>query len=283
LSPAACAAGTRGRTLKTKSCGTHCNHEGCGNQVRFHVFLSLLKIAAETSSFWKRKCNSKNVNPVYAPISVSIPIGDQAIHGDLTFSPQSKATVVFAHGSGSSRNSPRNKYVAEVLSQAGLATLLIDLLTPAEEMVDQRTGRYRFDIHLLATRLVAATDWVLHQWTLSTHPVGYFGASTGAAAALVAASERPGIVRAVVSRGGRPDLVRATLAKVDAPTLLIVGELDREVLQLNRHAAKRLRGPSEIFVVPGASHLFEEPGAIERVSSLARDWFASQLLLQRAA
>lgn len=181
--------------------------------------------------------------------------------------------VLFAHGSGSSRHSPRNQYVARVLNSAGIATLLLDLLTPEEEAVDRRTAHLRFDIALLARRLVAATGWCRAQTELATLPVGYFGASTGAAAALVASATLPDLIAAVVSRGGRPDLAGPHLTGVRAPTLLIVGSADYEVLALNRRASAAMTARNEIAIVPGATHLFEEAGALEHVAMLSRDWF----------
>lgn len=211
---------------------------------------------------------------------VELPVGDAGIEGLLTLPPGAQGIVVFAHGSGSSRFSPRNAAVASVLVQAGLATLLLDLLTPTEEAEDRLTGRYRFDIRLLADRVTGAIDWLGADAlvgdippAIGDLPVGCFGASTGAAAALVAAAERPERVAAVVSRGGRPDLSGPALPNVTAPTLLIVGSRDVEVLQLNREAQELLAGESRLEVLPGASHLFEEPGALDQVAALARDWF----------
>jgi len=215
--------------------------------------------------------------------TVSIPIGQYTIEGGLTLPENAKAAVIFAHGSGSSRHSPRNKYVAEILNRRGLATLLIDLLTADEELLDIRTAEYRFDIDLLADRLIAATDWSVKDTRLSTAAIGYFGASTGAAAALIAAAKRPERVSAVVSRGGRPDLAEDHLARVSAPTLLIVGEFDHEVMDLNRRAAKIMHAPNEIQTVPGATHLFEEEGALEQVAALAGEWFEKHLPHRPAA
>jgi pimeloyl-ACP methyl ester carboxylesterase len=208
---------------------------------------------------------------------VSIPIGEIALEGDLNIPPRAIGVVVFAHGSGSSRFSSRNRFVASVLEQAGLATLLMDLLTRDEEVVDQLTAHLRFDIELLAERLVAATDWLAAEEDAKHLPIGYFGASTGAAAALVAAAERPEVVRAIVSRGGRPDLAGPALSRVRAPTLLIVGSRDELVIELNRAALKDLRGEKRLEIVPGATHLFEEPGTLEEVARLARDWFVRYL------
>src|SRR5438477_7617722 len=187
--------------------------------------------------------------------TISIPIGRNVIQGDLLLPADAKGAVIFAHGSGSSRHSPRNKYVAEILNQGGLATLLIDLLTLDEERVDNRTAEHRFNIELLAERLVAATDWAGAHQKLSNLRLGYFGASTGAAAALVAAARRPGVIGAVVSRGGRPDLAGAELTRVRAPTLLIVGGADGPVIDMNESALRDL-GPAvkQLVIVPGASH-----------------------------
>ena len=198
--------------------------------------------------------------------------------GDLVLVDGARGVVLFAHGSGSSRHSPRNKQVAAGLNDAGLATLLIDLLTASEEEADVRTGQLRFDVPLLASRLTAAVDWLAAQPTTASLPVGLFGASTGAAAALVTAAARPDTVAAVVSRGGRPDLAGPALSEVPQPTLLIVGGDDPEVLDLNRGVQDRLAGPNRLEVVPGATHLFEEPGALEQVAALARAWFATRLL-----
>jgi pimeloyl-ACP methyl ester carboxylesterase len=180
--------------------------------------------------------------------------------------------VVFAHGSGSSRFSERNRAVAQVLQHAGLATLLMDLLTPEEESVDRYTREYRFDVEHLGRRVVAVVDWVGRTKSIAMLPIGCFGASTGAAAALIAAAERPGEVRAVVSRGGRPDLAAGMLQLVQAPTLLIVGGLDEDVQILNERAKRAIRAPVSLEIVPGATHLFEEPGALATVAALARDW-----------
>jgi pimeloyl-ACP methyl ester carboxylesterase len=185
--------------------------------------------------------------------------------------------VVFAHGSGSSRHSPRNRHVAAVLEQAGFGSLLMDLLSGDEEEVDRHTARYRFDVRLLAGRLIAATEWLRESGPAPDLPVGYFGASTGAAAAFIAAAERPAGIRAIVSRGGRPDLAMDHLPLVSAPSLLIVGELDREVIAMNQAALAQLRGEKELVIVPGASHLFEEPGALDEVARLAAAWFRRHL------
>ncbi len=210
---------------------------------------------------------------------VTVQLESTTLEGNLVVPMGAGGVVLFAHGSGSSRHSPRNRYVAGTLQQAGLVTLLLDLLTAAEEAIDARTGHLRFDIDLLASRLVGATDWLAQQLALAALPVGYFGASTGAAAALVAAAARPDRVAAVVSRGGRPDLAGTALHSVRAPTLLIVGGHDYTVVELNRAALTELRAAkTELAIVPGATHLFEEPGALEEVARLATAWFMHHLL-----
>jgi dienelactone hydrolase len=208
---------------------------------------------------------------------VTVPVGGARLVGDLTVPREAIGTVVFAHGSGSGRFSPRNQYVAAELVRGGLATLLIDLLTPAEEAIDRRTAHLRFDIRLLSERVIGAIDWLASDGQVGSQRVGCFGASTGAAAALVAAAERPRQLRAVVSRGGRPDLAGESLRRVTAATLLIVGSRDTEVLRLNQQAQQLLAGESRLEIVPGATHLFEEPGAMEHVAALAREWFARHL------
>jgi pimeloyl-ACP methyl ester carboxylesterase len=214
---------------------------------------------------------------IVAEREVVVPAGPVRLEGALTLPDGAAGLVVFAHGSGSSRHSPRNRFVAAALRDAGLGTLLMDLLTAAEEQADARTGHLRFDIELLAERVVAAVDWLGIEDAAAGLPVGCFGASTGAAAALVAAAERPERVAAVVSRGGRPDLAAAALELVLAPTLLIVGGRDTQVIALNEEAARRMRAPVELEIVPRAGHLFEEPGALERVAELAGGWFARHL------
>jgi pimeloyl-ACP methyl ester carboxylesterase len=209
--------------------------------------------------------------------AVRIDTAGVALEGDLVIPEGALALVVFAHGSGSSRFSPRNRYVARLLNKRRLATLLVDLLTPAEEEQDALSGRLRFDINLLADRLMGATDWASREPATQRLPLGYFGASTGAAAALVAAALRAERVGAVVSRGGRPDLADVALRDVRAPTLLIVGGNDPEVLELNRMALKLMSCVRQLAIVPGASHLFEEPGALDEVARLARDWFLRHL------
>ena len=208
---------------------------------------------------------------------VRIPAGNVTLDGDLCLPDGSQGLVVFAHGSGSSRLSTRNRRVATALREAGLGTLLFDLLTRDEEKIDEVTAELRFNISFLAERLVAVTDWIETQEDSSELPIGYFGASTGAAAALVAAALRPGRVAAVVSRGGRPDLAMKHLDKVKAPTLLIVGGDDTEVIKLNQIALDNLTTAKELVIVPGATHLFEEPGTLEEVQRLAAAWFLKYL------
>lgn len=215
------------------------------------------------------------------PGAVRIVSSGALLEGSLVLPPAAQGVVLFAHGSGSSRYSPRNRFVAAAIQEAGFATLLFDLLTGAEEAMDAQTGHLRFDVRLLADRLLSATDWALAEPSLGGVPIGYFGASTGAAAALVAASERP-TVGAIVSRGGRPDLAGDALAGVRAPTLLIVGGADTPVLAMNQAALAELRCPKQLAVVPHATHLFEEPGALEEVARLAADWFARHLSRPRA-
>jgi putative phosphoribosyl transferase len=207
---------------------------------------------------------------------VRLPMEGATLVGDLARPARARGLILFAHGSGSSRHSPRNREVARVLRQSGLATLLIDLLTRREEAEDATTGQWRFDIGLLARRLAAATDWVRAVDSTAGLPVGYFGASTGGGAALVAAAERADVF-AVVSRGGRPDLAGQALPRVTAPTLLIVGGDDVPVIAMNRAAAAAMRGEVHLEIVPGASHLFEEPGALEQVAALAARWFEGHL------
>jgi putative phosphoribosyl transferase len=210
---------------------------------------------------------------------VQISIGPVTLEGDLHIGSK-RAIVLFAHGSGSSRRSPRNKYVAEELQKAGLGTLLFDLLTGDEERIDEQTAHLRFDIGLLADRLAATTEWLVGQTIIdSDTKIGYFGASTGAAAALVAASKKQEVVGAIVSRGGRPDLARQYLDKVHAPTLLIVGGNDRSVIGMNQEAFDGLKiKDKRLDILPGATHLFEEPGKLEQVAHLARGWFERYLL-----
>jgi putative phosphoribosyl transferase len=199
-------------------------------------------------------------------------VGEAALEGNLVVPQTARGIVLFAHGSGSSRHSPRNRYVAGVLNDSGIATFLFDLLTEKEEAEDMRTGHLRFNIPLLAERVVGATDWVTDNSRTRDLRIGYFGASTGAAAALVAAAGRDDIA-AIVSRGGRPDLAGEALGRVQAPTLLIVGGRDTLVINLNESAQKEMRAQTELKIIAGASHLFEEPGALEQVAKLAAEWF----------
>lgn len=208
---------------------------------------------------------------------VTIQADDVRLPGLLTRPANCESLVVFVHGSGSSRLSPRNQYVAELLNENRIATLLFDLLTREEELIDNQTRELRFDIELLSRRTVATLDWLADQPALAALPTGLFGASTGAAAALIAAAARPDRVAAVVSRGGRPDLASRTLVDVRAPSLLIVGEQDQQVLELNRQAAGTMSSCCEIRVVSGASHLFEEPGTLEQAAQMACDWFQRYL------
>jgi dienelactone hydrolase len=208
---------------------------------------------------------------------VQIPAGHVVLSGNLTIPDNAVGLVLFAHGSGSSRHSPRNQFVAHTLNDGGLATLLFDLLTPDEEATDMRTREHRFNIGLLAERLVHATRWAKQQDETRDLRLGYFGSSTGGGAALVAAAEMPQDVGAIVSRGGRPDLAGDALPKVKAPTLLIVGGNDDIVIELNEMARDQMRCEVKLEIVPGATHLFEEPGALEKVAKLARDWFSLQL------
>jgi putative phosphoribosyl transferase len=203
----------------------------------------------------------------------SLEIPPTGLAADLHVPPNAKGVIIFAHGSGSSRFSSRNRFVASVLEEAGFATLLLDLLTSAEEKIDAETSHLRFDINLLAGRLIQATEWSAEDNLLSGLPPAYFGASTGAAAALIAAAELPDRIQAVVSRGGRPDLAGPVLGRVKAPTLLIVGGNDVPVIKLNEQASAQLQCEKKLEIIPGATHLFEEQGALEQVSVLAKRWF----------
>lgn len=207
------------------------------------------------------------------PLSLFLTLDDAGLAADLLRPPEARGLVVFVHGSGSGRRSPRNQQVARAFAARGLATLLFDLLTEDEQRIEVLTRRLRFDIPLLARRIVRVIDWLERDPELAALPLGLFGASTGAAAALIAAAQRAQVVRAVVSRGGRTDLAREALDGVAAPTLQIVGERDEEVLALNREVARHLHGVQQVTVVTGATHLFEEPGALEEVARLAGDWF----------
>jgi putative phosphoribosyl transferase len=208
---------------------------------------------------------------------VQIQTGQAVLPGNLHIPDGATAVVLFAHGSGSSRHSPRNQFVARTLNDTGLATLLFDLLTPEEEAIDLRTREHRFNIGLLAERLVHATKWAHQQEQTRDLRIGYFGSSTGGGAALVAAAEIPQDVGVVVSRGGRPDLAGDALPKVQAPTLLIVGGNDAIVIELNEQARDRMRCEVKLEIVPGATHLFDEPGALEKVAELASDWFVNHM------
>jgi putative phosphoribosyl transferase len=212
-------------------------------------------------------------------VATMVPLGTIELSTDVSLPDRAKGLVLFAHGSGSSRHSPRNRHVANVLNRGSIGTVLIDLLTEEEEAVDVQTAELRFDIRLLGRRLTGITDWIGRQSVLKSLGLGYFGASTGAAAALVAAAERPDVVRAVVSRGGRPDLAGSALKGVLAPTLFIVGEADTVVLDLNRSAMAQLPRQTEhkLDIIAGATHLFEEPGTLDQAAALARDWFREHL------
>ncbi len=204
---------------------------------------------------------------------VKVKAGQVTLEGNLTVPAGAEGVVLFAHGSGSSRLSPRNRYVAQEINNAGIGTLLFDLFTPQEEQQDEYNAELRFDIKLLAERLVGATDWIETQDETAGLNIGYFGSSTGAAAAIIAASQRPAHVRAIVSRGGRPDLAGSALSMIDVPTLLIVGGNDLQVIELNTKALSEIGGDKDLEIIPGATHLFEEPGALEQVSRLAARWF----------
>ena len=216
--------------------------------------------------------------PSPPPGEVLIPSGPDELVADLSVPAGARGLVVFAHGSGSGRRSPRNRFVARALEQAGVATLLLDLLTPKEAAEDERTRRFRFDIPLLADRLVASVDWTEKEPRVRGMPLGLYGASTGGAAALIAAARRPGRIGALVLRGARSDLADPFTARVSSPTLFIVGGLDREILAVNRTTSLRLRGPHQTTIVPGATHLFEEPGALEAVTERTVGWFRQHLV-----
>jgi dienelactone hydrolase len=215
--------------------------------------------------------------------NVGIPMGEAHLEGELNIPAGAAGVVLFAHGSGSSRHSPRNQFVARVIRESGNGTLLFDLLTPAEEMEDNVTAALRFDIGLLAQRLVAATHWLRGQPEIQRLAIGYFGSSTGGGAALVAAAEMGKSIDAVVSRGGRPDLAGSALAHVQSPTLLIVGEYDEVVIRLNEEALAKLQCEKELKIVPRATHLFEEQGALEQVAQLAASWFRQHLRVRSLA
>lgn len=216
--------------------------------------------------------HEQNISQVKIPVSKTT-----SIEGNLTIPLNAKAVIIFAHGSGSGRFSPRNQYVAKIFNQAGLATLLVDLLTSEEETVDVDTGEFRFNINLLAKRLISATEWLKLDAKTSDCVYGYFGASTGAAAALIAAAKLASDIKAVVSRGGRPDLAADYLQEVRAPTLFLVGGLDSVVLELNQKAMDRMVAKKELFIIPGATHLFEEGGKLEEVAKLSTEWFKRYL------
>ncbi|MFF4353158.1 dienelactone hydrolase family protein [Streptomyces sp. NPDC001530] len=222
-----------------------------------------------------RKKTTAMISPISQPVMV--PVDGEALAGDVVVPASARAVVLFAHGSGSSRHSPRNRMVAEQLRTAGLGTVLMDLLTEREDREDEWTAEHRFDIPLLGSRVVAVIDWLEAQPATKGLPVALFGASTGAAAALVAAAERPDRVLTVISRGGRPDLAGDALHRVRAPVLFIVGGRDLEVLELNQHAAAQLRVAHSLRVVPGATHLFEEPGTLEQVADTAKEWCQARL------
>jgi putative phosphoribosyl transferase len=214
---------------------------------------------------------------IHQQTEMKIPVGNVVVEGTLTLPPGAKGVVLFAHGSGSSRFSPRNQYVAKEFNKAKIGTLLFDLLTPEEEEVDVVTAEYRFNITLLAKRLIGATEWLRNDPQTKKLAFGYFGASTGAAAALIAAAKLPNEIVAVVSRGGRPDLAGEYLPKVAAPTLLLVGGLDTEVIELNREAMDQMTAEKKLVIISGATHLFEEPGTLEEVAKFSIDWFLRYL------
>ncbi len=214
---------------------------------------------------------------IHNQTEMKIPVGNVIVEGTLTLPSGAKGVVLFAHGSGSSRFSPRNQYVAKEFNKAKIGTLLFDLLTPEEEEEDMVTAEYRFNITLLAKRLIGATEWLRNDLLTKRFSFGYFGASTGAAAALIAAAKLPDEIVAVVSRGGRPDLAGEYLPKVVAPTLLLVGGLDTEVIELNRLAMDQMTNEKKIVIVPGATHLFEESGTLEEVAKYSADWFLRYL------
>jgi dienelactone hydrolase len=209
--------------------------------------------------------------------AISIKAGNVTLYGNILIPRGACGIVLFTHGSGSNRQSPRNRFVAQELNKKGIATLLFDLLTEKEEIIDEQTARLRFDISLLTKRLVETTDWVLKNPDINNLNIGYFGASTGAGAALVAAAERPNVVKAVVSRGGRPDLAGSRLVEIKCPTLLIVGGYDEPVIEMNKDALAQLKSEKKLVIVPGATHLFEEKGKLEEVAVYAGEWFLKHL------
>jgi putative phosphoribosyl transferase len=214
------------------------------------------------------------------PHHVHISVNQEILEGDLTIPEKARAIVLFVHGSGSSRLSPRNQHVAQTLNQAGFATLLFDLLTNKEENIDNLTAEYRFDIDLLTNRLIKTTKWVVENPATKNMSIGYFGASTGAAAALLAAAKLPETVKAIVSRGGRPDLAERSLKNVQTPTLLMIGGNDEPVILMNNFAFEKLQCEKKIVIIPGATHLFEEAGKLEDVAELAHNWFKEHLVSQ---
>jgi dienelactone hydrolase len=214
---------------------------------------------------------------IHQEATVRIPVGGVVVEGNLTVPSNARGVVLFAHGSGSSRFSPRNRYVAKVFNTQKIATLLFDLLTNEEDQEDLATAEYRFNINLLADRLIGATEWLKKDPQTKNYPFGYFGASTGAAAALIAAAKLPNDIATVVSRGGRPDLAANYLPRVKAPTLLLVGDLDTEVIELNKQAMAQMSAEKKLVLIPGATHLFEEPGKLEEVAKISADWFLRYL------
>ncbi len=214
---------------------------------------------------------------IHNQTEMKIPVNNVVVEGTLTLPPGTKGVVLFAHGSGSGRFSPRNQYVAKEFNKATIGTLLFDLLTQEEEETDMVTAEFRFNIPLLAQRLIGATEWLRNDSQTKKLAFGYFGASTGAAAALIAAAKLPNEIAAVVSRGGRPDLAGEYLPKVVAPTLLLVGGLDTEVIELNREAMDQMTAEKKLVIIPGATHLFEEPGTLEQVAKFSKDWFLHYL------
>ena len=245
--------------------------------LRSRLQLARIKLDNISQGPWVSGKNSRGMAATSELSERSVQISPSGVIGDLRIPVKARGIIVFAHGSGSSRLSSRNQFVARVLQEAKFATLLLDLLTVDEEDVDVRTRHLRFDINLLAGRLVHATRWLADDSAIRALPVGYFGASTGAAAALIAAAQLPQLVRAVVSRGGRPDLGGVAIPKVKAPTLLIVGGRDYPVIELNKKALNELQCEKTLEIVPGATHLFEEPGTLEQVANLACDWFSRHL------
>lgn len=209
---------------------------------------------------------------------IAIPINDIKLYGNLNIPAQTKGLVIFVHGSGSSRFSPRNNFVADVINNSGLSTLLFDLLTKEEEVIDLQTRHLRFDIPLLAQRLINVTQWIEKEPNLKKLNLGYFGSSTGAAAALIGAAQLPKLIKAVVSRGGRTDLAGPYLSKVQAPTLCLAGELDHAIIQMNKESLDQIPAEKELIIIPGATHLFEEAGTLEQVANYATQWFVKYLI-----